>query len=97
MLTAADRERDTTLASQAAALEAKLAKMKQQMADTLAELGDEDGPNEPPAAPEPSGQRQGGPEGIFTSVEEAATAAGHIAIVALGSPEHTCDYGNSSA
>jgi hypothetical protein len=37
---------------------------------------------EPPAAPEPFGQRQGGPEqeaaqaGIFTSAEEAAAAAG---------------------
>ena len=73
MLTAGDRERERTLASQAAALEAKIKSLQEQMAATLAEL--DEGPDEPPAPP-PAGQRQIGPEAIFPSADEAAAAAG---------------------
>jgi len=69
-------ERDRKLGGQAAAeLEAKVAELKQQMAEAVAELAALD--EEPPA-----GQRQGGPEQeaaqarIFTSPEEAIAAAG---------------------
>lgn len=57
-----------------AELEAQLAANVQQEAEILAELNDE--PDEPPAAPEPFGQKSLGPEAIFPSAEEAAAAAG---------------------
>ena len=70
----AERDRRLSQTSVAAELEAKLAELKQQMADTLAELDDE--PDEPPAQPPPPGQRSMEQEAIFTSAEEAAAAAG---------------------
>ena len=49
MLNAGRQKLNAKQAEAEAALECKIAKLKQQMADTLAELGDEDGPGEPPA------------------------------------------------
>jgi hypothetical protein len=68
----AERDRQIHQTSVAAELEAKIKGLQEQMADTLAELDEQ----EPPAAPEPSGQKSLGPEGIFQSPEEAAVAAG---------------------
>jgi hypothetical protein len=61
MLNAGRQKLNAKQAEAEAALERKIAKLKQQMADTLAELGDEDGPGEPPAQPPLPGQRRLGP------------------------------------
>lgn len=65
----ADHGRESTLASQAEALSARIEELKQQMADTLAEA-ELAGADEPPIRP-PLPE-----EGIFPSAEEAAAAAG---------------------
>ena len=74
----AERDRQLNQTSVAAELDAKIKSLQEQMAATLAEMGDEDGPNEPPAQPPLPGQRLLGPE------EEAA----RIRDMPLGSPEH---------
>ena len=72
MLASGQRELDGRAAELEATLKAKIEDLRQQAAKAMAEVADE----EPPAAPEPAGQRQLGPEAIFTSAEEAAAAAG---------------------
>jgi outer membrane protein TolC len=62
-------------------LEATIKDYQEQLAAAQAELAELDKePDEPPARPPLPpplpGQRQGGPEGIFTSPEEAIAAAG---------------------
>ncbi len=72
LLAADERERDTALASQEAALTAKVAELSQQMAATLAEL--DEGPDEPPAQPPLPGQRSLGPDDIAREIKDGPAA-----------------------
>ena len=86
----AKRDRQIHQTGMAAELDVKLAELKQQATDLLAEaeLADDYGADEPPAQPPLPGQRRLGPE------EEAA----RIRAMPLGSPEHMryrAEYGIS--
>ena len=74
MLASGQRELDGRAAELEATLKAKIEDLRQQTAKAMAEVAELPDEEAPPAAPEPSGQRQLGPE--------------DIARLPLGSPEH---------
>jgi hypothetical protein len=78
MLNAGRQKLDAKQGEAEATLERKIKELKQQMSDTLAELGDEDGPGEPPAQPPLPGERRLGPEEEATRIRD----------MPLGSEEH---------